>query len=97
MAKAAVAKKKKVTLSFDGEPGVEVKVAGSFNEWSLDDKKKSKVMKEDKAGHYSINLFLPLGEHEYKFYSNGEWILDPKVEVKKLNRFGTFNGVITVG
>ena len=96
MAKAAATKKKKITLSFEGEPGSEVKVAGSFNDWSLSDKKKVKVMKEADAGHFSINLFLPIGEHEYKFYQNGEWILDPKAEKKTLNRFGTFNAIIEV-
>lgn len=97
MSKAATPKKKKVTLSFEGEPGSEVKVAGSFNDWSINDKKKAKVMKEKDAGHFSINLFLPVGEHEYKFYSNGEWIVDPKADKKAPNRFGTYNAVIEVG
>ena len=94
---SAAPKKKKVTLSFEAEPGLKVFVAGSFNQWSVD-QKTAKQLKEDKQkqGFYSIAMFLPPGEHEYKFFSEGSWYSDPKAEVRKLNSFGTFNSVLSV-
>ena len=94
------AKKKKVTLNFEADPGEQVFVAGSFNDWSLEVKKKgnkSKLLKEDGEGKYSINMFLPAGEHEYKFFYKGQWVEDQNAEIRKQNAFGTFNSVMTVG
>ena len=91
-------KKKKITLSFETEPGSEVLIAGSFNEWNITNAKKMKKLKEDaeNAGSYSITMFLPDGEYEYKFYSAGKWYLDPQAPTKKLNAFGSFNNVLSV-
>ncbi len=99
MAKAAKVKRKKITLKFETAPGSEVFVSGSFNQWSLNDPKKTKQLKEDKkkAGNYSINLLLPKGEHEYKFFCDGRWYTDPKAETHKQNVFGSFNSVVSVG
>ena len=97
MAKASV-KRKKVTIRFEGEPGRTVMVTGSFNDWVVDPAdRSSKQMKEKDEGHYSINMFLPVGEHEYKFFSDGDWFVDQQSEDQKLNQFGTLNSVITVG
>lgn len=96
MAKATKVKKKKVNLTFEGTPGSEVIVAGSFNEWAVLDVKKAKKMKEDSEGQFSVKMFLPIGEHEYKFYNDGKWFNDPTAEKHKQNAFGTFNSVITV-
>lgn len=98
MAKATV-KKKKVVLNFEGEKGSEVLVAGSFNDWDLQPKKKgnkAKVLKEKDGGQFTINMFLPEGEYEYKFFVNGEWKEDSNAEVRKQNVFGTFNSILTV-
>lgn len=95
-------KRKKVTFEFEGEAGSEILVAGSFNNWAVDaaDKKaKIKKLKEDakKAGHYKVAMYLTPGEYEYKFFNGNEWFVDPKAEVHKQNRFGTFNSIISVG
>lgn len=91
-------KKKRVVLNFEAESGIEIFVAGSFNNWELQDKKKTKVLKEDKdqKGQYSVTLMLPEGEHEYKFFYNGAWHLDPNAERNMQNVFGTFNSVVKV-
>ena len=97
MAKAKT-KKKRVTFRFEGTPGSEVIVTGSFNDWTVADKKKAKIMKEAKEenGVYTLNMFLPEGEYEYKFYADGSWHNDPKAETHKQNVFGTFNSIIEV-
>lgn len=98
MAKATKPKKKRVNLSFVSEPGHEVLIAGTFNDWEIEDKKKAKVMKEDaeNAGNYNITMFLPAGEHEFKYVVDGEWVRDPNVETVKANPFGSYNMVLTV-
>ena len=96
MAKVSKIKKKKITLTYEGTPGAEIVVAGSFNEWSVEDPKKAKKMKEEGAGHYAINMFLPVGEYEYKFYQDGKWFNDPVAADHKPNCFGTFNSVIKI-
>lgn len=90
-------KKKKVSLTFEATPGSEIIVAGTFNDWAVLDTKKAKKMKEESEGTFTLNMFLPTGEHEYKFYNDGQWINDPAAEKHKQNAFGTFNSVITVG
>lgn len=95
--KSEKARKKRVTFQFQGEPGNDVFIVGSFNDWSVEDQNKAKKMKEDKKkeGVYSLNLYLPQGKHEYKFFSNGHWFLNPQQD-RKLNPFGSFNNVISV-
>ena len=101
MAKQSATKKKKITLSYEGEPGREVLVAGSFNSWEIDQGQKGakvKKMKEDTAssGKYTINMFLPLGDYEYKFFCDGHWYVDRKAEEQVPNQLGTFNSILRV-
>lgn len=85
-------KRKRVTLAFKAEPGSEVFVAGTFNNWNPSEKK----MKETADGEFSIQLMLPSGEHEYKIISNGRWLPDPNAVGWSPNPFGSFNSVIRV-
>jgi Glycogen recognition site of AMP-activated protein kinase len=100
MAKAVSIKKKKVNLAFDTTPGKTVLVAGEFNDWEIDEadrhKKLRKMKEEDQPGHYTITMFLPTGKHEYKFFVEGEWHMDPLATEKALNAFGTYNSVLEV-
>lgn len=101
MAKHTTIKKKKVSLSFDGEAGKTVFVAGDFNDWSIEDSSKNKKLRKlkednDQSGHYTINMFLPLGKHEYKFFCEDQWYMDPLAEDKQPNIFGTYNSVLEV-
>ena len=97
----ATSKKKKITLSFQWEPGQDVFVAGSFNDWAIDTQDKSqakkvKKLKENNEGAYSINMFLPQGDHEYKFFTGDQWHSDPSSQQRTPNTFGTYNSVIEV-
>lgn len=86
-------KRKKIVLTFSGQPGQEVFVAGTFNGWDT----QSKRMRETRAGEFSITMMLPIGEHEYKFFSDGVWYEDPQGTQFRENRFGSRNTVIEVG
>jgi 1,4-alpha-glucan branching enzyme len=72
------------------EPGSEVYVAGSFNDWAPAQKR----MQERKGdGVYTATLMLPKGEYEYKFIINGVWCIDPECPAWVQNRLGTLNSV----
>ena len=92
-------KRKRVKLTYQGEPGLDIIVTGSFNQWEINHPKKIKLLKEnpEKPGHYEITMFLPAGLHEYKFFSGKQWFADPLAEEQRLNEHGTFNSIIEVG
>lgn len=82
---------KRVKFEFEAEPGSEVCIAGTFNNW---DAKKNKL--QEKGGQYSAMLMLPKGRYEYKFVVNGVWCVDPKCPEWAPNNFGSLNSVITI-
>ncbi|MCG6894262.1 MAG: glycogen-binding domain-containing protein [Desulfobacteraceae bacterium] len=36
------------------------------------------------------------GEFEYKFWVDGNWVVDPNNRRTRLNSFGTFNSIISI-
>ena len=84
---------RKVSLQTTAEPGSEVFVAGSFNNW---DPRQHRMIDNPGSGHCRITLLLPPGRHEYKFIVNGEWRTDPNCAESAPNDQGSLNSVITV-
>ncbi|XP_056102536.1 5'-AMP-activated protein kinase subunit beta-1b isoform X2 [Rhinichthys klamathensis goyatoka] len=70
-------------------PGKEIYLSGSFNNWA------SKIPLTKSHNNFVAILDLPEGEHQYKFYVDGHWILDPK-EAVVTNKSGVVNNVIKV-
>jgi len=93
MKKMGSSKGKKVEFQVTAEPGSEVYVAGSFNNW---DPKQHRMMDNPGSGHCKITLVLPPGRHEYKFVVNGEWYADPNCAESAMNDQGSLNSVVTV-
>lgn len=85
-------KKKRVTLTLENEPGLDISLVGSFNAWEPEKKK----LKEKESGQYSATLMLEPGEYEYKFVIDGKWLADPKAEAWAPNPFGSLNSVLQV-
>jgi len=80
------------TVQFDltVEPGKEVFVAGTFNNWNPT----ANAMKDNPgSGHCKAALRVPVGTHEYKFIVNGEWRMDPKCKEWIPNGCGSLNSV----
>jgi 1,4-alpha-glucan branching enzyme len=65
---------KKVRFELVTEPGREVFVAGSFNDWATN---QQPLKPHAKSGAYVATMQLPAGTHEYKFVVDGNWQIDP--------------------
>jgi 1,4-alpha-glucan branching enzyme len=86
-------KKQIVQFEFEARPGSEVFVSGTFNSWSP----KGVKMKDEGDGHFTREVPVPVGRHEYKFVVNGQWTADPACPRWDLNRHGSLNSVVLVG
>lgn len=69
--------------------GKEVLLAGSFNGW------KTRIPLVKSHGDFYTIIDLPEGEHEYKFYVDGQWVLNPQ-EPTAPNGIGTQNNKVLV-
>ncbi|EPQ06218.1 5'-AMP-activated protein kinase subunit beta-1 [Myotis brandtii] len=68
--------------------GKEVYLSGSFNNWS-------KLPLTRSHNNFVAILDLPEGEHQYKFYVDGQWTHDPSEPVVT-SQLGTVNNIIQV-
>lgn len=86
--------RKWVKFDFRAEPGVEVFIAGTFNDWNP-----TQHQMKDKNGDgiYRTSLLLEPGKHQYKFVVNGVWCADPNCKEWWPNELGTLNSVVAVG
>ncbi|NP_001124105.1 5'-AMP-activated protein kinase subunit beta-2 [Danio rerio] len=69
--------------------GREVFITGSFNNWS------SKIPLNKSHNDFVAILDLPEGEHQYKFFVDGQWLHDPSEPVIT-SQLGTINNLIQV-
>ncbi|XP_068604646.1 5'-AMP-activated protein kinase subunit beta-2 [Brachionichthys hirsutus] len=69
--------------------GKEVYISGSFNHWS------SKIPLNKSHNDFVAILDLPEGEHQYKFFVDGQWLHDPS-EAVVTSQLGTINNLIQV-
>ncbi|XP_054837246.1 5'-AMP-activated protein kinase subunit beta-2 [Eublepharis macularius] len=71
------------------EGGKEVFISGSFNNWS------TKIPLIKSHNDFVAILDLPEGEHQYKFFVDGQWVHDPNEPVIT-SQMGTINNLIHV-
>lgn len=69
--------------------GKEIFVSGTFNNW------KTKIPLAKSHGDFYTIIDLPEGEHQYKFYVDGQWMHNAS-EASTSNTLGTLNNVVTV-
>ncbi|XP_010886499.1 5'-AMP-activated protein kinase subunit beta-2 isoform X2 [Esox lucius] len=69
--------------------GKEVYIAGSFNNWG------HKIPLNKSHNDFVAILDLPEGEHQYKFFVDGQWVHDPSEPVVT-SQLGTINNLIQV-
>ncbi|XP_021487444.1 5'-AMP-activated protein kinase subunit beta-1 isoform X3 [Meriones unguiculatus] len=68
--------------------GKEVYLSGSFNNWS-------KLPLTRSQNNFVAILDLPEGEHQYKFFVDGQWTHDPSEPIVT-SQLGTVNNIIQV-
>ena len=84
---------RRVRFDLSVEPGKQVFVAGTFNNWNPT----ANPLKDNPgSGHCKATLRIPAGTHEYKFVVNGIWIVDPKCANWTPNGYGSLNSVLHV-
>lgn len=85
--------RRRVRFEISVEPGQEVFVAGTFNNWSPT----ANPLKDNPgSGHCKAALLIPLGKHEYKFVVNGVWSADPGCPDRVPDGYGSLNSVLHV-
>ncbi|XP_062855484.1 5'-AMP-activated protein kinase subunit beta-1b [Trichomycterus rosablanca] len=70
-------------------PAKDVFLSGSFNNWS------SKIPLTKSHSDFTAIVDLPEGEHQYKFYVDGHWMLDHKKPVVT-TKSGIVNNVVMI-
>jgi 1,4-alpha-glucan branching enzyme len=84
---------KEVRFELTVEPGSQVCVVGTFNNW---DPAVNPMKDNPGSGHCLAITRLQPGRHEYKFIVNGEWRVDPNCAESVPNDQGSLNSVIAV-
>ena len=90
------AENSQVTFHFElHAPGADsVELLGTFNDWKSGD---IVLTGPDASGHWTTEVGLPEGRHEYIFLVDGErWLADPKAATHRSDGFGRVNTVIEV-
>lgn len=82
-----------VLFEIASEPGNQVYVAGTFNNW---DPTVHPLTCDPTDGVFRAALLLPVGTHEYRFVVDGVWQMDDKNPSWAPNGHGTLNSVIKV-
>ena len=81
-----------MTFELPAEPGSDVFVAGSFNDWDPTGKQMTY-----RDGVYAAVAYLAPGRYECKFVVDGVWTVDPECPHAAPNDQGTLNSVVVVG
>jgi 1,4-alpha-glucan branching enzyme len=85
--------RRRVHFSVKANPGSEVCVAGTFNDWAP---RKHPLACQGEEGVYAARILVPKGRHEYKFVIDGVWCVDPACPDWAPNAYGSLNSVIEV-
>ena len=84
----------RVTVHFEihAPDAQRVEVVGTFTEWQTG---RLQLLGPDASGHWTTDVELPSGRHEYSFLVNGkQWVADPSAEVRRSDGFGRENAVL---
>ena len=85
-------KRRRMEFSFDCPNANAVILTGDFNEWNI----KKHPMKRNDDGLWEKIIYVFPGRHEYKFWVDGHWQMDPNNDLSCMNCYGTYNNIIVV-
>lgn len=82
------------TIKFSFNQPVEgpVYLAGTFNDWNPS----ATPMKCGRDGCWKCSVKLSPGQHQYRYYANGQWFTDELNAATIPNQFGDLNNVLQV-
>jgi chromosome partitioning protein len=84
---------REVAFTIEAPTAKDVYVIGDFNEWKIIDEGK---LVQYANGLWEKRLGLPHGRYRYKFFVDGEWVIDSKNPEREGNGFGTLNSVMEI-
>ena len=84
--------KENVKLNFTHHISGPVFVAGTFNGWDT----QTTPMKRRRGGTWQVALKLPPGEHQFRYFADGQWYTDYAADGVAPNGMGDFNSVVHV-
>ena len=70
-----------------------VYVVGEFNRWQVGP---TAVLEKDERGVWKRKVQLPPGSYQYKFYVDGEWLVDPRNPFQIVTENGVVNSMVKV-
>jgi 1,4-alpha-glucan branching enzyme len=83
-----------VQFVFVAPKATEVSLVGDFNDW---DASKTRMVRADQTGHWTVTLPLTAGRHLYAFVVDGTtWRADPSAPIAGDDDFGHTNSVKVV-
>ena len=82
--------KKSVMFTLDAPSGLDVSLAGSFNDWE------PQAMTKGPDGLWRITVQLVQGTYEYRFLVDAAWREDPNNPRKTQNKLGGYNSICGV-
>ena len=88
--RVASTRKKSVMFTLDAPSGLDVSVAGNFNDW------KPQAMTKGPDGLWRITVQLAQGTYEYKFLVDADWREDPNNPRRTQNSLGAYNSICDV-
>jgi chromosome partitioning protein len=81
-----------ISLEFQGAAGVDIRIAGDFNNWEPD----RDVTTERRGDLLTKSLRIRPGSYQYRLIINGEWRADPTNPHHITNEYGEINSVLEV-
>jgi chromosome partitioning protein len=84
---------REVTFKIDAPAAKGVYLAGDFNGWEI---KPEGMLSFRDDGCWEKRVALPPGRYRYKFWVDGEWVLDSGNPEQEANIFGTLDSVLNI-
>ena len=91
--KAPVPPDREVTFKIEAPSAKGVFLAGDFNRWEINS---DGMLSFRENGSWEKRVALPPGRYRYKFWVDGEWVLDSGNPEQEPNVFGTLDSVLNI-
>jgi 1,4-alpha-glucan branching enzyme len=82
-----------VTFKIDAPSAKGVFLAGDFNGWEIN---AEGMLSAQDSGSWEKRVVLPPGRYRYKFWVDGEWLLDSQNPQQEQNVFGSLDSVLNI-